>query len=35
MMSQDVYLSAQNLADFLTAWGKQELAAAATKQLPD
>lgn len=35
MMSQDVYLSAQNLADFLTAWAKQELPTLATKKRPN
>ena len=34
MMSQDVYLSAQNLANFLTAWVKQELPTLVTKKRP-
>ena len=34
MMSQDVYQSAQNLANFLTAWVKQELPTLVTKKRP-
>jgi hypothetical protein len=34
MMSQDVYLSADNLADFVTVWAKQELPTLVTKKRP-
>ena len=35
MMSQDVYLAADNLANFLTAWAKQELPTLVTKKRPE